>query len=58
MSNILVVEDEIIIRTALRKLLERNKFSVSEAASVKEATGKHDLSSYEMYTSLSHYCVQ
>lgn len=51
MSNILVVEDEIIIRTALRKLLERNKFSVSEAASVKEATGKHDLSSYDLIIS-------
>jgi two-component system, NtrC family, response regulator HydG len=51
MSNILVVEDEIIIRTALRKLLERNKFSVSEAASVKEATGKHDLSRFDLIIS-------
>lgn len=37
MSQILIVEDEAIIRTALRKLLERNKYQVSEAASIKEA---------------------
>ena len=38
MSKILIVEDETIIRTALRKLLERNQYEVSEAPSVKEAT--------------------
>ena len=31
MSHILIVEDESIIRTSLRKLLERNGFSVAEA---------------------------
>ncbi|NIB42900.1 sigma-54-dependent Fis family transcriptional regulator [Pseudomaricurvus alkylphenolicus] len=51
MSNILVVEDEAIIRTALRKLLERNKYSVSEAASVKEACHRHDLSRYDLIIS-------
>ncbi len=51
MSNILVVEDEIIIRTALRKLLERNKYTVSEAASVKEATSRHDLSKFNLIIS-------
>lgn len=51
MSNILVVEDEVIIRTALRKLLERNKYTVSEAASVKEALGRHDLSRYDLIIS-------
>ena len=40
MSHILIVEDEPIIRMALRKLLERNKYVVSEAGSVKEATTK------------------
>lgn len=37
MSKILVVEDEIIIRTALRKLLTRHKHEVTEAGSVSEA---------------------
>jgi len=37
MSHILVVEDEAIIRSALRRLLERNGFRVSEAGSVQQA---------------------
>ncbi|HEY6529438.1 MAG TPA: sigma-54 dependent transcriptional regulator [Cellvibrionaceae bacterium] len=37
MNKILIVEDEVIIRTALRKLLTRHKFDVKEAGSVKEA---------------------
>lgn len=37
MSKILVVEDEDIIRSALKRLLERHNFEVSEAASVDEA---------------------
>ncbi|SEI68999.1 DNA-binding transcriptional response regulator, NtrC family, contains REC, AAA-type ATPase, and a Fis-type DNA-binding domains [Allopseudospirillum japonicum] len=37
MSHILIVEDESIIRSALRRLLERNGFRVSEAQSVEEA---------------------
>jgi len=37
MSKILIVEDEVIIRTALRKLLARNKYEVKEAGSVAEA---------------------
>jgi two-component system response regulator HydG len=36
-ADILVVEDESVIRSALKRLLERNKFRVFEAASVKEA---------------------
>ena len=51
MSNILVVEDEAIIRTALRKLLERNKYTVTEASSVKEAATKNDLSSFDLVIS-------
>jgi DNA-binding NtrC family response regulator len=43
MSHILIVEDEDIIRTALRRLLERNGYEVSEATSVQEATDKHEL---------------
>ena len=32
MPHILIVEDETIIRSALRRLLERNQYQVSEAA--------------------------
>lgn len=35
--KVLVVEDEPVIRTALRRLLERHGYGVSEAGSVKEA---------------------
>ena len=37
MSHILLVEDEDVIRSALKRLLERNGYAVSEAASVQEA---------------------
>lgn len=50
MSKILIVEDEIIIRTALRKLLTRNKYDVKEASSVKEA-GKFNLDSFDLIIS-------
>src|SRR5690554_8118715 len=51
MTKILVVEDEAIIRTALRKLLERNKYQVSEAPSVREATSKFQLNDFELIIS-------
>lgn len=37
MSKILIVEDEGIIRSALRRLLERNGFQITEAGTVPEA---------------------
>ncbi|WP_163650515.1 sigma-54 dependent transcriptional regulator [Modicisalibacter sp. 'Wilcox'] len=37
MTQILIVEDEAIIRTALRRLLERHAYTVSEAESVDDA---------------------
>ncbi|WP_227370405.1 sigma-54-dependent transcriptional regulator [Halomonas sp. M20] len=37
MSRILIVEDEAIIRSALRRLLERHDYQISEAGSVEEA---------------------
>lgn len=48
MSKILIVEDENIIRNALRKLLERNQYEVSEAPSVKEATNKFNLKDFDL----------
>jgi len=51
MSKILIVEDEAIIRMALKKLLERNGYDVREAGSVKEATTKHTLKNYDLIIS-------
>ncbi|MBA6413091.1 sigma-54-dependent Fis family transcriptional regulator [Parahaliea sp. F7430] len=51
MKQILVVEDESVIRTALRRLLERNDYSVSEAASVQEAETRHNLLSFDLIIS-------
>ncbi len=51
MHKILVVEDESVIRTALRRLLERNNYEVSEAASVPEALSNHTLTSFNLIIS-------
>lgn len=51
MSKVLVVEDEVIIRTALRKLLERHKYDVAVAASVKEAVSKFRLDDFDLIIS-------
>ncbi|HEY7776202.1 MAG TPA: sigma-54 dependent transcriptional regulator [Kineobactrum sp.] len=51
MQKILVVEDESVIRTALRRLLERNGYSVAEAASVQEAESKHVLDDFDLVIS-------
>lgn len=51
MNNILIVEDEAIIRMSLRKLLERHDFQVSEAESVDEATGTYDLDMFGLIIS-------
>ena len=49
--RILIVEDESVIRSALRRLLERNNYQVSEAASVGEADSKHDLDGFDLIIS-------
>ena len=44
MSRILIVEDELVIRTALKRLLEKHNYTVDDAGSVAEAiplTAKH-----------------
>ncbi|MBX2808061.1 MAG: sigma-54 dependent transcriptional regulator [Cellvibrionaceae bacterium] len=51
MNKILIVEDEAIIRMALRKLLERHGYDVREAGSVKEATSKHNVDNYDIIIS-------
>lgn len=50
MSHILIVEDEAVIRSALKRLLERNGYSVSEAGSVGEAR-EHDFSDTDLVIS-------
>jgi DNA-binding NtrC family response regulator len=47
-SRILVVEDETVIRSAVRRLLERSGYEVSEAGSVEQAGGETDLQSYDL----------
>ena len=50
MSKILIVEDEVIIRTALRKLLSRNKYDIVETGSVAEAT-KQKIDTFDLIVS-------
>lgn len=51
MAHILIVEDEKIIRTALRRLLERNRYQVSEAGSVQDVQDGPALSRYDLIIS-------
>ncbi|MDP2225911.1 MAG: sigma-54 dependent transcriptional regulator [Moraxellaceae bacterium] len=48
MSHILIVEDEALIRSSLKRLLERHSYSVSEAASVSEATERYTLEDFDL----------
>ncbi|MEC8430543.1 MAG: response regulator, partial [Pseudomonadota bacterium] len=51
MNQILVVEDEVVIRAALRRLLERHEYRVCEAGSVKESLEKYDVDSFDVIIS-------
>ena len=48
MKNILIVEDEVLIRTGLRRLLQRHQYQVSEAGSVHEATSNYRLDEFDL----------
>uniref|UniRef100_UPI002A828528 sigma-54-dependent transcriptional regulator n=1 Tax=Reinekea sp. TaxID=1970455 RepID=UPI002A828528 len=50
MGEILIVEDESIIRAALKRLLERNNYKVTEAESVTEAS-QNDLNRFDLIIS-------
>ncbi|MBA1331509.1 hypothetical protein QQ73_10260 [Candidatus Endoriftia persephone str. Guaymas] len=50
MSQILIIEDEAVIRTALRRLLERHGFQIAEAGSVEE-TEALDLNGFDLIIS-------
>ncbi|MBB3046607.1 DNA-binding NtrC family response regulator [Litorivivens lipolytica] len=51
MSDILIVEDEDVIRKALRRLLERNDYAVQEASSVAEAQQNFTLDDFDLIIS-------
>jgi two-component system, NtrC family, response regulator AtoC len=48
MGRIVIVEDEAIVRSELRRLLERHGHTVSEAAAVNEATAEHELDAFDL----------
>lgn len=51
MHRILIVEDESVIRVALRRLLERNGYELDEASSVDDAQSKYNLADYDLIIS-------
>jgi DNA-binding NtrC family response regulator len=48
MSRVLIVEDETVIRTELRRLLSREGYDVAEAGSVTEAEREHQLDGFDL----------
>lgn len=51
MNQVLVVEDEVVIRTALKRLLERHEYQVSEAGTVKESLDNFDMDDFDVIIS-------
>lgn len=51
MSHILIVEDENLIRSNLRRLLERHGYTVSEAGSVNEASSRYAFDEFDLVIS-------
>ncbi|MEM1113766.1 MAG: sigma-54 dependent transcriptional regulator [Pseudomonadota bacterium] len=51
MQKILVVEDESVIRNALKRLLERNDYEVAEASSVQDAESNQRLTDFDLIIS-------
>lgn len=49
--EVLVVEDEAVIRGTLRRLLERHRYRVSEAASVQESLNRFDVDKFDVIIS-------
>jgi DNA-binding NtrC family response regulator len=50
-NQILVVEDEPVIRTALKRLLERHDYKVAEAESVKDSLDRYDMDKFDVIIS-------
>ncbi|GAB5415619.1 MAG: hypothetical protein Cons2KO_32220 [Congregibacter sp.] len=51
MQKILIVEDESVIRVALRRLLERHHYELDEASSVAEAESNFSITDYDLIIS-------
>lgn len=51
MQQVLVVEDEVVIRTALKRLLERHEYKVSEAGTVKESIENFNMDDFDVIIS-------
>ncbi|MEQ8953600.1 MAG: sigma-54 dependent transcriptional regulator [Gammaproteobacteria bacterium] len=51
MNQVLVVEDEVVIRAALKRLLERHDYQVSEAGTVKESMERYDMDKFDVIIS-------
>lgn len=51
MNQVLVVEDEVVIRTALKRLLERHEYKVSEAGTVKESLDNFNMDDFDVIIS-------
>ncbi len=51
MNRILIIEDEVVIRNAVRRLLEKNGYGVSEAGSVEEAESQYRLQAFDLIIS-------
>ncbi|KEA64899.1 Two-component sensor CbrB: intrcellular carbon:nitrogen balance [Marinobacterium lacunae] len=51
MSRILIVEDESIIRSALKRLLEKHEYEVCDAGSIAEATERFQLPDFDLIIS-------
>jgi DNA-binding NtrC family response regulator len=48
MSQILIIEDESVIRAAVKRLLERHGYRIAEAASVEEAQSNDELGQFDL----------
>tara|TARA_B110000444_G_C18790891_1_gene572399 strand:+ start:78 stop:1493 length:1416 start_codon:yes stop_codon:yes gene_type:complete len=48
MDHILIVEDESVISSALKRLLERNNYQVSEASSIQDAENNFSLDEFNL----------
>ena len=51
MTQILIIDDEAVIRSALTRLLSRHNYDVVAAGSVKEAETGHDVTSFDLIIS-------
>lgn len=51
MNQVLVVEDESVIRSSLKRLLERHDYKVSEAGSVRESLENYDMDAFDVIIS-------